>query len=110
MGQIANIRNMSKIAVIKTGGKQYKVTEGQTLSVEKLEEVGKKIKLDTLLVADGDKIEIGQPSLGEKVEAEILENGKDKKVTVVKYKNKTRYKRTIGHRQEFSAIKITKIA
>jgi large subunit ribosomal protein L21 len=101
---------MSKIAVIKTGGKQYKVTEGQTLSVEKLEEVGKKIKLDTLLVADGDKIEIGQPSLGEKVEAEILENGKDKKVTVVKYKNKTRYKRTIGHRQEFSAIKITKIA
>ncbi|MDD2354211.1 MAG: 50S ribosomal protein L21 [Patescibacteria group bacterium] len=101
---------MSKIAVIKTGGKQYKVAEGQTLSVEKLDDKDKKVKLDTLLIADGDKVEVGEPSLGEKVEAEILENGKGDKVTVVKYKNKTRYKRTIGHRQEFSSIKITKIA
>ncbi|MDI3496457.1 MAG: large subunit ribosomal protein [Patescibacteria group bacterium] len=101
---------MSKIAVIKTGGKQYKVAEGQILSVEKLDDKDKKIKLDTLLIADGDKVEIGKPSLGEKVEAEIIENGKGDKVTVVKYKNKTRYKRTIGHRQEFSSIKITKIA
>ncbi|HZJ41621.1 MAG TPA: 50S ribosomal protein L21 [Patescibacteria group bacterium] len=102
---------MSKIAVIKTGGKQYKVTEGQVLPVEKLlGEAGSKINLETLLIADGDKVEIGQPSLGEKVEVELVGGGKDKKVTVVKYKNKTRYKRTLGHRQNFSSIKVTKIA
>ncbi len=102
---------MSKIAVIKTGGKQYKVTEGETLKVEKLDaEVGAKIKLDTLLIIDGDKVEIGEPSLGEKVEAEVVGDGKQKKVSVVKYKSKTRYKRTLGHRQAFALIKITKIA
>ncbi len=102
---------MAKIAVIKTGGKQYKVKEGETIKVEKLPvENGKKIKLETLLIADGDNLELGQPSLGDKVEAEVLETAKDKKVTVVKYKNKTRYKRTIGHRQQFTALKISKIA
>ncbi|HPY08597.1 MAG: 50S ribosomal protein L21 [Patescibacteria group bacterium] len=102
---------MSKIAVIKTGGKQYKVTEGETLKVEKLDaEIGAKIKLDTLLIIDGDKVEIGEPSLGEKVEAEVVGDGKQKKVSVVKYKSKTRYKRTLGHRQAFALIKITKIA
>lgn len=102
---------MSKIAVIKTGGKQYKVQEGTTIKVEKLAvENGKKIKLDTLLIADGDKLELGQPSLGDKVEVEVLETGKGPKVTVVKYKNKTRYKKTVGHRQRFTAIKVLKIA
>lgn len=102
---------MSKIAVIKTGGKQYKVKEGDTIKVEKLEaENGQKIKLDTLLIADGDKLELGQPSLGDKVEAEVLETAKGKKVTVVKYKNKTRYKKTVGHRQQFTALKVLKIA
>ncbi|MFA5163500.1 MAG: 50S ribosomal protein L21 [Patescibacteria group bacterium] len=102
---------MSKIAIIKTGGKQYKVKEGETLKVEKLElEPGQKVKFDTLLVAEGDKLDLGQPSLGEKVEAEVLETAKGKKVTVVKYKNKIRYKRTIGHRQIFTAVKIAKIA
>jgi len=102
---------MSKIAVIKTGGKQYKVKEGEIIKVEKLEaEKGKKVKLDTLLIVDGDKLELGQPSLGEKVEAEVLETGKGKKINVVKYKSKTRYKRSIGHRQLFTALKILKIA
>jgi large subunit ribosomal protein L21 len=104
---------MSTIAVIKTGGKQYKVKEGQELKIEKLPaEAGKKVKLETLLIADGDSGEIkslGTPSLGEKVSAEVLETGKGKKVTVVKYKSKTRYKRTIGHRQPFTKIKIEKI-
>ncbi|PIR94825.1 50S ribosomal protein L21 [Candidatus Falkowbacteria bacterium CG10_big_fil_rev_8_21_14_0_10_37_6] len=101
------------IAVIKTGGKQYKVKEGQSVKVEKLDgDKGKKIKIDTLLIADSESGEIkslGTPSLGEKVSAEIIETGKDKKVTVVKYKNKTRYKRTIGHRQPYTKIKIEKI-
>lgn len=102
---------MSKIAVIKAGGKQYKVAEGATVKVEKLDlEPGAKIKIETLLVADNNQVEIGQPSLGNKVEAEVLENGRNKKITVVKYKNKTRYKRTLGHRQAFTSLKIVKIA
>ena len=102
---------MGKIAVIKTGGKQYKVKEGQVLKIEKLEvEPEAKVKLETLLVADGPKIEIGTPSLGERVEAEVVRTAKGEKVTVVKYKNKTRYKRTLGHRQMFTEVKITSIS
>jgi len=104
---------MSKIAVIKTGGKQYKVKEGEIIKIEKItEEVGGKVKFDTLLVAttDGKEMAIGKPSLGDKVSAEVLEEGKEKKIKVVKYKNKTRYKRNIGHRQLFTKIKITSIA
>lgn len=103
---------MAKIAVIKTGGKQYKVKEGDVLKVEKLShEAGEKIKFDTLLIAetDGSAMELGEPSLGEKVEAEILGDGQGKKILVVKYKNKTRYKRSLGHRQEYTQIKINKI-
>lgn len=103
---------MSKIAVIKTGGKQYKVKEGDTVTVEKLPEgKGKKVKLETLLIADADgkEVNIGQPTLGDKVEAEIMDEKKDKKIKVVKYKNKIRYKRNIGHRQDHSKIKITSI-
>jgi len=102
---------MAKIAIIKTGGKQYKVVEGQELKVEKLgQEKGAKIKFDTLLIADEKKADIGAPSLGEKVEAEVLEEGKAKKVMVMKFKNKTRYRRNVGHRQPFTKIKITSIA
>lgn len=102
---------MSKIAIIKTGGKQYKVKEGLTIKVEKLDLESKaKVKFDTLLISDGDNFQLGQPSLGEKVEGEVLETAKGKKVTVVKYKNKTRYKRTIGHRQFATSVKINKIA
>ncbi len=102
---------MSKIAVVKTGGKQYKVKEGDKIKVEKLEaEPKSKVKLETLLVAEGDNVEIGTPSLGEKVEAEVIETAKGDKVTVVKYKNKTRYKRTIGHRQIKTELQITKIS
>lgn len=104
---------MSKIAVIKTGGKQYKVKEGDTIKIEKLGlEDGKKVKFDTLMIADtdGSSLDLGAPSLGEKVEAEVVSSGQGKKVLVVKYKSKTRYKRTIGHRQEFTQVKIEKIA
>lgn len=104
---------MSKIAVIKTGGKQYKVTEGQSLSVEKLTNaIGDKVKLETLMVADEDAKDIawGEPSLGERVEAKVIEHGKGDKVSVVKFKNKVRYKKNVGHRQPFTKLEITSIA
>jgi large subunit ribosomal protein L21 len=104
---------MSKVAVIRTGGKQYKVQEGQALRIEKIQDVqeGDNIKLETLLVAspEGEKVDIGQPSLGEKTQAEVIEHGRGKKVKVIKFKNKIRYRREIGHKQPFTKIKITSI-
>jgi len=103
---------MAKIAIIKTGGKQYKVQKGDTLKVEKLKgDKGKEVILkDVLLVADGKKVDIGQPKVsGAKVKAEILEQGRAKKVKVVKYKAKTRYTKTHGHRQHFTKLKISAI-
>jgi large subunit ribosomal protein L21 len=103
--------NGVKIAVIKTGGKQYKVAQGQNLKIEKINaEVGAALKFQTLLVAEGENIKIGAPGLGDIVEGKILEQGKSKKVSVVKFKNKTRYKKNVGHRQPFTKIEITKIA
>jgi len=102
-----------KIAIIKTGGKQYRVKEGQTIKVEKLEaEAGSAVKFDTLLISDeeANNLELGTPSLGEKVTGEVIKTAKDDKVTVVKYKSKTRYKKTVGHRQIKTAVKITAIA
>ncbi|MGI5827195.1 MAG: 50S ribosomal protein L21 [Patescibacteria group bacterium] len=102
-----------KIAIIKTGGKQYCVKEGQTIKIEKLEAApGTVVNFDTLLVAseDGEDLELGTSSLGEKVSGEVLETFKDDKVTVVKYKNKTRYKKTTGHRQLQTTVKIKTIA
>lgn len=102
-----------KIAIIKTGGKQYRVKEGQIIKVEKLAaETGSTVKFDTLLVSDeeANNLELGSPSLGEKVSAEVIKTAKDDKVTVVKYKSKTRYKKTVGHRQLKTAVKITAIA
>lgn len=101
------------IAVIKTGGKQYVVSEGKTLKVEKLKgQAGDKIKFDqVLLVSDeeGKKTQIGQPVLKMSIEAKIVEQGKSKTVDVVKYKAKTRYKKTYGHRQAYTKVKIEKI-
>jgi large subunit ribosomal protein L21 len=104
--------NMAKIAVIKTGGKQYKVKEGQTLKIEKLdEEIGATVKFATLMISseDGVDLNLGKPSLGEKVSGVMKEAGKGKKVSVVKYKNKTRYLRNSGHRQEYAKVEIIKI-
>jgi large subunit ribosomal protein L21 len=104
---------MNKIAIIKTGGKQYKVAPGVSLKIEKLAgEAETKVKFDTLLIAneDGTDVNIGHPSLGEKVEGKIIEQGKAKKVLVTKYKNKTRYLRNVGHRQMFTKVEIVKIS
>jgi large subunit ribosomal protein L21 len=103
---------MAKIAVIKTGGKQYKVKKGDTIKIEKLnKKEGARVTFDTLLIADSDgkKVEIGKPKLKKKVEGKILKQGRDKKVTVIKYKSKIRYLRNKGHRQLHSKVEITKI-
>jgi len=100
-----------KIAVIKTGGKQYKVSQGQSLKIEKIEgEAGAVLKFPTLMVAEEENIQLGQPSLGELVEGRILEQGRGKKIHVIKFKNKTRYKRNVGHRQPYTKVEIIKIA
>ena len=99
-------------AVIKTGGKQYLVQAGQVLRVEKLPRAkGKKIVFpEVLLIVDGDKVTVGNPTVkGAVVEAELIREGKGKKVIVGKYHAKTRYKRTRGHRQQFTEVKITGI-
>jgi len=103
------------IAVIKTGGKQYKVAEKSKIKVEKLAgEIGAKISFsDVLLIADdkGETAKIGQPTIsGAKVEAKILNQAKDKKVRVVKWKSKTRQRKIRGHRQPFTEIEIEKIS
>jgi large subunit ribosomal protein L21 len=98
-------------AVIKTGGKQYIVKEGQVLTVEKLVHEGDKVTFDeVLLVADEKKAAIGQPLVkGAKVTATVLEEGKGEKKIVFRYKAKTRYHKKKGHRQLFTKVKITKI-
>ncbi len=99
-------------AVIKTGGKQYRVEKGSTLRVEKLEgETGGKITFsDVLLVADGDKIEIGTPVLtGAKVTAEILGIEAGPKLVVFKFRRRKAYRKRTGHRQKYTAVKITDI-
>ncbi|PJE76539.1 50S ribosomal protein L21 [Candidatus Uhrbacteria bacterium CG10_big_fil_rev_8_21_14_0_10_48_16] len=105
---------MATFAVIKAGGKQYIVREGQELKIEKLEsEVGATINFDVLLVSDdeGTATQIGTPILsGAKVSATILEHDRADKVSVIKYKSKSRYRRNVGHRQPFTRVKIEKIA
>lgn len=99
-------------AVIKTGGKQYKVEEGQILRFEKLDgETGAEIKFnDVLLYSDGEKITLGAPVIQNAVvSANIIEQGKGKKVIVFKYKRRKAYKRMRGHRQLYTAVKINSI-
>ncbi len=99
-------------AVIETGGKQYRVAEGETVRVEKLDgAAGTKLAFDPLLFADdGGNVSIGRPRVtGVKVEAEILAQGRDKKIVIFKYKRRKSYRRKAGHRQPFTALKITAI-
>ena len=99
-------------AIIVTGGKQYKVTEGDVLYVEKLpNEAGDTVTFDQVLaVIDGDKATFGQPTVsGASVQANVVKNGKGKKVIVFKYKPKKNYKRKQGHRQPYTKIEITKV-
>lgn len=107
-----------EFAVIKTGGKQYKVSKGAVISIEKIKNAkadykkGDKLTFDKVLLVDSGKdVTIGTPYIdGAKVEAEILEVGRARKILVVKYKQKSRYLRRNGHRQPFFKIKVTAIS
>ena len=106
--------NKDEFAVIFTGGKQYKASVGGLVSIEKITgeyKKGDKLSFDNvLLVDDGKDTTIGTPYIkGAKVDAEIVEIGRTRKVMVVKYKQKSRYLKRNGHRQPFFQVKITSI-
>ena len=98
-------------AIIATGGKQYKVAEGDIIKVEKLgAEAGTTYTFDQVLAVSNDGLKIGNPTVeGATVEASVLGDGKAKKVVVYKYKPKTGYHKKNGHRQQYTAVKIQKI-
>ena len=106
-----------EFAVIKTGGKQYKVSKGTVLSIEKIKakgieyKKGDKLTFDKVLLVDSGKdVTIGTPYIdGAKVDAEIVEIGRARKILVVKYKQKSRYLRRNGHRQPYFQVKILEI-
>lgn len=102
---------MAKIAIIETGGKQYVVTSDSVLRVEKLKgsKKGDKLSFDkVLLIDDGSNTQVGAPYIsGAKVSAELLEEGRAPKVTILRYRQKSRWKKLRGHRQPFAKIRIT---
>lgn len=100
-------------AIIKTGGKQYQVSAGDQLMVEKLEgKVGDSVELvEVMLVADDEKITVGRPVVeGAKVTATITEQGKHRKIRVFKKKRRKGYRLTKGHRQQYTALKVSDIS
>jgi large subunit ribosomal protein L21 len=99
-------------AVIRTGGKQYRVTPGQTIRLESLPgEVGAKIELgDVLLVENEGNIQIGKPVVANaKIQATVIERDRAKKILIFKKKRKKQYRRTQGHRQDFTTVRIENI-
>lgn len=98
-------------AIIRTGGKQYKVEVGQTLAVEKLEAKENEVKsFDVLLISKDGAVTVGKPLVEKaKVKAKVLGDFKDKKIRVVKFRSKSKYTRTNGHRQTLTKIQIEKI-
>ncbi|HTY39698.1 MAG TPA: 50S ribosomal protein L21 [Candidatus Paceibacterota bacterium] len=103
---------MASFAVIETGGKQYRVSAGQKLKVEKLAgEAGAKMVFDkVLLTVDGDKVEVGTPYVkAAKVEATVVEQARARKVIIFKYHSKVRYRKKKGHRQHYTEVEITKV-
>ncbi|MEX0917033.1 MAG: 50S ribosomal protein L21 [Candidatus Paceibacterota bacterium] len=115
----ASISDGVNFAVIETGGKQYKVAEGDVLSIERLSPLkggeykkGDKIAFESVLLTDDGKgTKVGDPYVkGAKVEAEFQEEGRDKKISVIKFRSKSRYFKNKGHRQPYTKVKITKIS
>jgi len=103
-----------KFAVIETGGKQYKVSEGDVIKIEKLSDAlkeGDKVIFDKVLLIENEKdTKIGTPYLDkEEIEATFVESGKNKKIHIIKFKSKSNYSKKIGHRQPYNKVKIEKI-
>ena len=98
-------------AIVLTGGKQFKVSEGDQICVEKLNaNVGEQVKLDVLMLVDGEKVETGNPVIaGREVVAQVIEQGKQDKIVVFKYRAKKRTRKTQGHRQPFTKLKIVSV-
>jgi large subunit ribosomal protein L21 len=99
-------------AIMTSGGKQYRVQEGDVLRLEKLDgDVGASVSFDqVLMVSDGEEVQLGRPVLeGATVHAHIVEQDKAKKILVFKYKRRKRYRKKQGHRQPFTAVRIDKI-
>lgn len=112
VGEFIRMEVFRLYAIIKTGGKQYKVAEGSEIIIEKLDaEEGSSVTFEEVLaVGEGDEIKFGRPFVeGAKVTASVVKNGKGPKLRIFKYKHKTNYRRRQGHRQPFTKVKIEKI-
>ena len=97
-------------AIIATGGKQYKVSEGDVIKVEKLDaEAGNVVTFDQVIAVKGDELKVGEAVANATVTATVMDQGKGKKVIVYKYKRKTGYHKKNGHRQAYTQVKIEKI-
>jgi large subunit ribosomal protein L21 len=100
-------------AVIKTGGKQYKVTQGDTIRIEKLPAAeGDTVAFDkVLMIADGDKVQVGNPVIeGTTVDASVIKHGRGKKIEIIKFRRRKHYRKQAGHRQDYTEVEITAIA
>lgn len=100
-------------AVVATGGKQYRVAPGDVIRVEKLDvDAGETVELDqVLMVADGDDVKVGSPRLeGGKVTAKVLEQGRGKKVQIVKFRRRKHHRKQMGHRQSYTELEITDVS
>ncbi|MBM4319958.1 MAG: 50S ribosomal protein L21 [Deltaproteobacteria bacterium] len=98
--------------IIRTGGKQYRVAQGDRLKVEKLEAgVGTRLEfVDVLMVSDGDEVRLGRPTIqGAAVAAEVIDQGRGRKVHIFKHKRRKGYRRHLGHRQPYTEVRITGI-
>ncbi|KAA1296363.1 MAG: 50S ribosomal protein L21 [SAR202 cluster bacterium] len=103
---------MTDFAIVKAGGKQYRVSTGDTVRVESLPaDQGDTVTLDDVLMLSLDgNVEVGNPTInGATVEAEVVGKGRDKKVVILKFKAKTRYRRKNGHRQHYTDLRVTNI-
>ena len=97
-------------AIIQAGGKQFRVNEGDVVQVPSLKaEVGSSVEFDALLAADGDEVKIGESLEGLRVTGTVVEHGRARKIIVFKKKKRKQYKKTHGHRQDFTAVRIESV-
>jgi large subunit ribosomal protein L21 len=110
---VSSEEDASMYAVIRSGGKQYRVSPGQTIRLEKVGgDVGAKVELGEVLLVENDgNVQVGAPLVANaKIEATVVENDRAKKILVFKKKRKKQYRRTRGHRQDYTAVRIDKIS